>query len=294
MVDRGPESAGQPDQEAPSRRLDGRAVHAAGNAIDRHSEASAILVSSGPRVSGSGAQQAHPPADWDFFLAYASADVEDAQLLYELLAPRSRVFWDRAAGLTGQRFGPQLQKAQRSSRITVALVRGATFEQAVYLQDEVHRAIELTRSTDHRLVPVRLDHEPAPYGLLPFSWLNAQSPEALEAAAAHLCDLLAALAPLPRSPRFQAVADVSAVERLLEELLPSHAEALALWWQLRDAVDGHALSRDGQKKWRSVLHAFLNNHPQGLVPVLEAAWRLAPAHELFEPFLAVAREGENG
>jgi hypothetical protein len=216
---------------------------------------------------------------WDVFLAYASPDREMAESLYGCLVERCRVFWDQRGALPGRAFGSVLEQAQRGSRMTVALIRRITYDQAHYLRDEVHRAIDLTRTSQHRLVPVRLDREPPPYGLAEISWLDGRDTEALGAACEKLCEMLCV------EPRFRATGDVKAVVRLLDELFPAYHQALSLWLGLRDLIDGHALGRRPEERWREVLRAFLDRHPRGLVPVLEAAWRAAPEHGPFGPFL---------
>ena len=218
---------------------------------------------------------------WDAFLAYASPDREVARTVYGILSRRCRVFWDVAAGLPGGIFSPRLEAAQRESRATVVLIRRSTYCAAHYLNEEVHHAIELFLAGSHPVYAVRLDREPAPYGLKSFSWLDGQDAESLEGAARALCDLLCP------EPRFRPTEDIDAVAQLLDGLFPDYADAHALWLRLRDALEGPALARQRSERWRAALRAFRDGHARGLAPVLEAAWWASSDRRPLEAFLEI-------
>ena len=106
---------------------------------------------------------------WDFFLAHAGADQEEAEELDDYLRPHSRVFLDSRDLLLGDDWNRVLRAAQQSSCITVVLISSRT-GRAYYQREEIAAAIALAREDDsrHRVIPVFLD-EPArsdvPYGL---------------------------------------------------------------------------------------------------------------------------------
>jgi len=94
---------------------------------------------------------------WDFFLAHAGSDRDSAEELYELMASHCRVFLDSKCLLPGDDWDLELPKAQRSARITVALISVDT-EGAHYERDEIAAAVAMARANGnlHRVVPVFL------------------------------------------------------------------------------------------------------------------------------------------
>ncbi|MCE6999023.1 toll/interleukin-1 receptor domain-containing protein [Saccharothrix sp. S26] len=102
---------------------------------------------------------------WDFFLAHAGADSPTAERLRSLLAPRATVFEDSMLR-AGEEWDVVLDRHLRASMITVVLVSRRT-EHAVYLREEIARAISLARADGRRrVVPLVLEHVDAlPYGL---------------------------------------------------------------------------------------------------------------------------------
>ncbi|MFE9747068.1 TIR domain-containing protein [Saccharothrix saharensis] len=103
--------------------------------------------------------------EWDFFLAHAGADSPAAERLRSLLEPHATVFEDSMLR-AGDEWDVVLDRHLRASMITVVLVSRRT-EQAVYLREEIARAISLARADGRRrVVPLVLEQVDAlPYGL---------------------------------------------------------------------------------------------------------------------------------
>ncbi|MCC8246577.1 toll/interleukin-1 receptor domain-containing protein [Saccharothrix luteola] len=103
--------------------------------------------------------------EWDFFLAHAGADSPAAERLRSLLEPHATVYEDSMLR-AGEEWDLVLDRHLRASRITVVLVSRRT-ENAVYLREEIARAITLARADGRRrVVPLVLEQVDAlPYGL---------------------------------------------------------------------------------------------------------------------------------
>jgi hypothetical protein len=103
--------------------------------------------------------------EWDFFLAHAGADSPTAERLRTLLEPHATVFEDSMLR-AGEEWDVVLDRHLRASMITVVLVSRRT-ENAVYLREEIARAITLARADGRRrVVPLILEQVDAlPYGL---------------------------------------------------------------------------------------------------------------------------------
>ena len=141
-----------------------------------------------------------PTHKWDFFLAHAGHDVAVAESLYELLAPRARVFLDSRCLLEGDNWDEELALAQRASLVTVVLVSLNT-DQAYYQREEIAAAVDLARKNKdgHRVVPLywknRADeHVNIPYGLRLKHGVFAAGPDELPQIAERLITLLGKLA----------------------------------------------------------------------------------------------------
>jgi len=93
--------------------------------------------------------------EWDFFLAHAGADKEVAELLYDYLSERSRVFLDSHCIGLGDDWDATLAAAQRKSLVTVVLVSTHT-DNAYYQREEVATAVALARENpaSHRVIPL--------------------------------------------------------------------------------------------------------------------------------------------
>jgi hypothetical protein len=121
------------------------------------------------------------PLEWDFFLAYASADRSRAESLYAALSTNHRVFLD-VHGVPPGDDGPRtISRALAATRLTIILI-SANSEEAHYLHDEISRAIELVRKDPkrRRIIPVFLDGFPSnvnavPYGLSSIQGLDARN-----------------------------------------------------------------------------------------------------------------------
>jgi len=111
-----------------------------------------------------------PSAEFDFFIAHASADTEAAESLYERLRQGYKVFLDSKSLVAGANWHEAIGVAQRRSSMTVVLVSENTGE-AFYQQSEIVDAIRDAREHPQyrRVVPVylsaRLNAPPTPYGL---------------------------------------------------------------------------------------------------------------------------------
>ncbi|GAB2962748.1 TIR domain-containing protein [Saccharothrix stipae] len=103
--------------------------------------------------------------EWDFFLAHAGADSPTAERLRSLLEPHATVF-DDSMLRAGEEWDLVLDRHLRASMITVVLVSRRT-ENALYLREEIARAIGLARAdARRRVVPLVLeDVDALPYGL---------------------------------------------------------------------------------------------------------------------------------
>jgi hypothetical protein len=91
-------------------------------------------------------------APYHFFIAHANTDKSEAELLYDLLAPNSRVFLDTRCLLLGDDWDKELPKAQKNSLITVVLL-SSNSEKAYYQREEIVAAINLARQDEkmHRV-----------------------------------------------------------------------------------------------------------------------------------------------
>jgi len=125
---------------------------------------------------------------YTFFLAHAGRDAGRAEQLYDLLAPDIPTFLDkRRMSAIADGFDVELQRAQRASRATVALL-SLPIDKAFYLRDEIAAAIAYQRHApeQHRLIVVYLDGRPADPGLVPY---GLHTKHALDAAALGMAGL---------------------------------------------------------------------------------------------------------
>src|ERR1044071_2753440 len=108
---------------------------------------------------------------WDFFLAYSSADKPIAESIYNLLSQHCKVFLDYHCLLLGDEWDQEIAYAQRQSRVTIVLISDNT-NNAYYAREEIAAAVNMARldREAHRVVPVfldtpRFDANKVPYGL---------------------------------------------------------------------------------------------------------------------------------
>ncbi len=134
--------------------------------------------------------------NWDFFLAHAGADKADAEFLYDMLSPQSRVFLDSRCLELGDTWDTELKTAQRASWTTVVLISTKT-ENAYYQREEIAAAIDLARKDKekHRVVPIYLDSgldssDSIPYGLRRTHGLEISSTTTLPDCAKALLEML--------------------------------------------------------------------------------------------------------
>jgi len=137
-----------------------------------------------------------PEGSWDFFIAYAHEDEDVAEQLYELLAPKARVFLDSRTLKLADEWTGRIKDAHRASRISVILV-SVHSGRATFQQDEVLRAIELyeDKSRPHGVTAVYLDTEATkdenvPSGLKPMQSVVLGDDVGLEEVALKLLDAL--------------------------------------------------------------------------------------------------------
>jgi hypothetical protein len=175
-------------------------------------------------------------ASWDFFLAHASDDRAPAEALYDLLAPKHRVFIDKRNVMLGEDWDLAIARAQHAARVTVVLV-SSRYPNAYYLREEIAEAIAMARKDPdaHRVVPVYLDGWPAeqggmPYGLRLKNGVDAKAAGGIPGVAAALEQLLAQLDGKPPAPAPPAGAppgpshDRIALCEALCKMLPSQFE----------------------------------------------------------------------
>jgi Tol biopolymer transport system component len=102
---------------------------------------------------------------WDFFIAYSSRDVAYADRLFETLSNCGRVFIDHLCLQPGDIWAQQLRSQQERARCTILLVTENT-DHAWFAYSEYVHAIELTRTGNHRIIPILIGKESKlPYGL---------------------------------------------------------------------------------------------------------------------------------
>ncbi len=121
---------------------------------------------------------------YDVFIAYAGPDQPHARDLYNALAPKWSVFFDREVLRPGDRWMRVLPAAVQGSRIVAVLV-SSNLDANWYTDDEVARAIKQVRkSTDKGVVPIILDDSPLPYGLEAVVTIEARGKTTAQIAAA--------------------------------------------------------------------------------------------------------------
>jgi hypothetical protein len=140
---------------------------------------------------------------WDFFIAYASNDVDIALHLYDLLSNKWRVFIDKKEIIPGDDFDRIISDAQLNSRISVLLI-SSSVENAYYLREEITTAIALSRknSQQHRVIPVFIDGIPEstekiPYGLRIKEGIDARQVGGIKKVANELDKIAISLGVLP-------------------------------------------------------------------------------------------------
>ena len=130
---------------------------------------------------------------YDFFIAYATPDRKQAQNLCWFLQDDScKVFLDEEAVRLGALWQPTVREALEASRAIVVLV-STHADDAFYQQEEILRAIELTRdkARAHTVIPVILEQLPQgalnmPYGLNRLQARDATRSGGLQRVAADL------------------------------------------------------------------------------------------------------------
>ncbi len=113
-----------------------------------------------------------PPPEtqrFDIFLSHAGPDRAAAAELYDELTPRCRVFLDSKSLRLGDPWDLAIAEAQEASSITLVLISEEA-DEAYYQREEVARAIDRSRQSGHRVIPIVLDTDPdvinrTPYGL---------------------------------------------------------------------------------------------------------------------------------
>jgi hypothetical protein len=109
--------------------------------------------------------------DYDFFIAHAGEDVDNAKKLYDLLIEDYNVFLDKNSLQAGDNWVVALPEALKKSKIIILLL-SRNSKKAHYLQEEIARAIELQKNNKdlYKIIPIYMDGFPSdiseiPYGL---------------------------------------------------------------------------------------------------------------------------------
>ena len=184
-------------------------------------------------------------AEFDFFIAHASADSHAAQRLFELLSPESKVFLDSKCLEPGDNWPTVIQDAQRNSRTSLVLISDTT-ERAFYEIEEIAAAISLARQTPtaHRVIPIYLSgHRPGnvPYGLRQKHGLEVTESTPIEQVAARLLAMRRASSTdpaqeLPDLPTARALV-LERAERVARTLADPGQRARALWTLAQAVAD---------------------------------------------------------
>ena len=97
-------------------------------------------------------------APWDFFIPHASADANQAELLYSMLSNTHRTFLASRCIAAGTDWDSSLHAALHSSRVIVPLVSAKT-KDSFFQRAEFTRAVQLAHAhpSRYRVVPVDLD-----------------------------------------------------------------------------------------------------------------------------------------
>ncbi len=102
---------------------------------------------------------------WDFFIAYSHRDVAYADRLFETLSSYGRVFIDHLCLQPGDVWTQRVRNEQERARCTILLVTENT-DKAWFSYSEYVHAIELTRTGNHRIIPIMIGKKSTlPYGL---------------------------------------------------------------------------------------------------------------------------------
>jgi tetratricopeptide (TPR) repeat protein len=132
---------------------------------------------------------------WDFFIAHAGCDTPVAEVLYDALRSKCRIFLDSKCLKLGDNWDQELATAQRQSRVTVVLISANT-DNAYYQREEIAAAIKLSRNTGqkYRVIPIFLDKtQDIPYGLTLKHGITIAENSDPKAAAERLLDFLDSL-----------------------------------------------------------------------------------------------------
>ena len=111
------------------------------------------------------------------FLSYAREDSDAARALYDdLCAAGATVWYDKESLVPGERFGPAIRKAIRSSRYFIALLSTRAVSKKGFVQREIREAlavIEEYPDDEVYLIPIRLDDcTPTHEALKALNWVD--------------------------------------------------------------------------------------------------------------------------
>lgn len=144
-------------------------------------------------------------AEWDFFIAYAKQDRQQARELYDALQLLGcRVFLDVSDISPGESWPRVLHEAQSRSLATIVLL--STFSSSLSLREEIIAAEDLSRKVGHRVIPVFLeepDHIDVPYFLRSIHGIRLQEEGGLQRVAGELLRSLPSIA-TPQEASLQA------------------------------------------------------------------------------------------
>lgn len=119
------------------------------------------------------------PVQWDVFISYATPDRPLAERLFSQFDHSTKVFLDQYCLRPGERWRERIPEVQSQSRSTVPIVSQHSGA-AHYQQSEIELAINLSRTTNHAVLPVRTPTaDRMPFGLEQFQGLtiDAKNPK---------------------------------------------------------------------------------------------------------------------
>lgn len=124
---------------------------------------------------------------WRYFVSYPSQDRPAATQIFRLLETWGRTFMDQFCLLPGDQWRRTIPEVQSNSETSVLVMTHNT-ERAHFQVSEIHRAISLMRSSNHRIIPVYLAGDVrAEFGLEQIHSIRGRSAEqAIDRLSEHL------------------------------------------------------------------------------------------------------------
>jgi TIR domain len=105
------------------------------------------------------------PEQWDFFIAYSSADRSVAEYAFSKLSALGRVFLDSMCLLPGDRWTERIRRAHSNSRCSILIITKDSAS-GWFSESEFLHAINLQREGEHIIIPILYGKDASlPYGL---------------------------------------------------------------------------------------------------------------------------------